>query len=120
MYSDEFGLVSFQVDHIIAVKHGGSDEIDNLALSCIHCNQHKGSDLSSYDFRSEEIIPLFNPRKHHWRDHFHYDNERIVPITQIGYVTVNLLQMNHQERLNERFILLELGVFDHLSKSSDG
>lgn len=79
MYSDEFGLVSFQVDHIIAVKHGGSDEIDNLALSCIHCNQHKGSDLSSYDFRSEEIIPLFNPRKHRWSDHFYYDNERIIP-----------------------------------------
>jgi len=34
-------LVSHQVDHIIAEKHGGLTEADNLALSCA-CNKHKG------------------------------------------------------------------------------
>jgi 5-methylcytosine-specific restriction endonuclease McrA len=35
-----------QVDHIEAEKHGGSSAEDNLALSCILCNQYKGSDLT--------------------------------------------------------------------------
>ena len=26
----------FHVDHIIALQHGGTDEPDNLALSCYH------------------------------------------------------------------------------------
>lgn len=35
------------VDHIIAEKHGGLTNSDNLALSCAECNLRKGSDLAS-------------------------------------------------------------------------
>jgi 5-methylcytosine-specific restriction endonuclease McrA len=31
-------LVSHEVDHVIAEKHGGSTDKDNLALSCTVCN----------------------------------------------------------------------------------
>ena len=34
------------IDHIVAEKHGGTTESDNLANSCVLCNQKKGSDLS--------------------------------------------------------------------------
>ena len=34
-----------QVDHIIWLKHGGQTVEDNLALCCVPCNKHKGSDM---------------------------------------------------------------------------
>src|ERR1035438_2650980 len=40
------------IDHIVAEKHGGMADADNLANSCVLCNQSKGSDLTS--IRSEE------------------------------------------------------------------
>ena len=30
-----------EIDHIIAEKHGGLTEAENLALSCTLCNKHK-------------------------------------------------------------------------------
>lgn len=42
-------FAAHEVDHIIAVKHGGTDGPENLALSCLQCNRHKGSDLTSVD-----------------------------------------------------------------------
>ena len=54
-------LAPHWVDHIVAEKHGGKTEEDNLALSCVLCNQHKGSDLTSIDPESGQITPLFHP-----------------------------------------------------------
>ena len=34
-------------DHIIAEKHGGATDADNLAYACVVCNTAKGSDLGS-------------------------------------------------------------------------
>lgn len=33
------------MDHIVPRAHGGSDRLDNIALSCIACNQDKGSSI---------------------------------------------------------------------------
>jgi 5-methylcytosine-specific restriction endonuclease McrA len=38
-----------EIDHIIAKKHGGRTEAENLALSCTLCNKYKGSDPASVD-----------------------------------------------------------------------
>lgn len=40
-------LIRHQFDHVIAEKHGGLTNPDNLALCCAICNKHKGSDLTS-------------------------------------------------------------------------
>ncbi|MEH2075617.1 MAG: HNH endonuclease [Nostoc sp.] len=37
LYPERDGL-SFQVDHIISVKHGGATRADNLCYACIFCN----------------------------------------------------------------------------------
>ena len=34
-----------QIDHIISRKHGGRTHAENLALACMICNRHKGSDI---------------------------------------------------------------------------
>ncbi|MEI6535112.1 MAG: HNH endonuclease, partial [Verrucomicrobiaceae bacterium] len=33
-------LAALHVEHIIPRKHGGNDELSNLALACIDCNLH--------------------------------------------------------------------------------
>ena len=37
----EFDPLRFQVDHIVARKHRGPTELDNLAWSCFPCNSFK-------------------------------------------------------------------------------
>jgi len=38
--------VPFEVEHVVAKQHGGSDAPGNLAFACLHCNRHKGPNLS--------------------------------------------------------------------------
>jgi hypothetical protein len=104
-------LSSHEVDHIIAEKHGGLTETNNLALSCTLCNKYKGSDLTSIDPETENIIPLYHPRRDIWNEHFRLEGAVILPITSIGRVTVRLLQLNRQDRIEERKLLIENGIF---------
>jgi len=104
--------VDFAIDHVIAEKHGGPTQSDNLCLSCFWCNSFKGSDLSSVDWdENHAIVPLFNPRQQSWGDHFQLEGVRIVPLTATGRVTAFLLQFNAPERIQERRLLLELGTY---------
>lgn len=38
----------FQIDHIIAEKHGGPTIADNLAWSCYYCNTYKGPNIAGW------------------------------------------------------------------------
>ena len=42
----DVSIYSHEVDHIIALKHGGQTREDNLATACLPCNRSKGSDLA--------------------------------------------------------------------------
>ena len=68
-----------EVDHIVAQKHGGATDADNLALSCALCNMHKGSDLASIDPETGEVVPLFHPRRQRWSDHARGRDPRGLP-----------------------------------------
>jgi hypothetical protein len=110
--SSEDRPIDFVIDHIIAEKHGGPTQADNLCLSCYWCNSFKGSDLSSVDWDGDQsIVPLYHPRQQAWLEHFQVDGLRIVPLTATGRVTVFLLQLNAVERIKERRVLVELGVY---------
>lgn len=108
---DSVAFAPYELDHIIARKHGGPTEADNLALSCTLCNKHKGSDLASLDPETGDLIPLFHPRNDRWSDHFQLDGARFEPLTARGRVTIKLLRLNHPDRLTERALLLEAGLF---------
>ena len=64
--SEDLVFAAHQIDHIIAVKHRGETEIDNLALSCALCNKHKGSDIASIDPVTGEVVALYHPRRDTW------------------------------------------------------
>ena len=60
--SERLTLAEHEIDHVIAVKHGGPTAADNLALCCAVCNRFKGSDIGSLDSESGQLTPLFNSR----------------------------------------------------------
>ena len=95
-----------QVDHIISVKHGGLTTTDNLCYACIFCNLHKGTDLGSINWHTGELVRFFNPRRDFWGDHFRLDQAMIQPLTDIGEVTVRILDFNSNERIIERQALI--------------
>jgi len=99
---DSHTLSPHEIDHIIAEKHGGLTVADNLALSCILCNKHKGSDIASLDPLTGLIVPLFHPRREQWNEHFSYQEGQIIGLTPAGRVSVYLLRLNRVERVMER------------------
>lgn len=100
-----------EVDHLVARKHGGPTVSENLALACLLCNRRKGSDLTSIDLVSGEIVTLFNPRVQSWSDHFSLEGAHIVGLTPTGRATVFLLALNAPVRLVERQTLIERGLY---------
>lgn len=95
-------LFAFEMEHIIAEKHGGITEAENLALSCPCCNRFKGSDLGSIDPETQQLTPFFHPRQQQWREHFCLEEGIIIAQTPEGRVTVKILQFNLAERILER------------------
>ncbi|MEC4817139.1 MAG: HNH endonuclease signature motif containing protein [Scytonema sp. PMC 1069.18] len=106
-----FSIYTHEVDHIIAVKHRGETTDENLALSCLSCNRHKGSDFATIDQVTKEIVPLFNPRRQVWDEHFNLEGARIEGKTQIGQGTARLLQFNVPNRILQRQVLMNQGQY---------
>jgi hypothetical protein len=99
-----------EADHIIAEKHRGATRLENLALACFDCNRFKGSNIASIDPMGGELVPLFNPRKHNWTDHFDVRGGEIIPLTAVGRVTEIILRLNLRNRVEVREILAEIGA----------
>lgn len=111
LYPQDVSFLAFEVEHIIAEKHGGATTADNLALACPYCNRFKGTDLGSLDPETGQLTPFFNPRTQRWADHFRLDAARIVPLTPEGRVTAAILQLNHPDRILERQRLIQAGKY---------
>jgi HNH endonuclease len=104
-------FIRYQSDHIISRKHGGKTILENLAHTCLICNNAKGSDLSTILNNEEKLIRLFHPRKDNWFDHFDVEDGAIIPKTEIGEATIKLLKLNDVNRILERLDLIEAGLF---------
>jgi len=99
-------VTPFQIDHVVAVQHGGASDLGNLALACYHCNLHKGPNIASVDPESGVLVALFHPRKDVWADHFKWDGPRIVGRSAVGRATVRVLAMNDPDAVAVREALL--------------
>ena len=95
-------LPFFHIDHIILQQHGGTDELGNLALSCYHCNLHKGSNLTGIDPETGVVVVLFHPRRDMWETHFARRDALMVGLTPTGHTTVRVLHMNAADRVQLR------------------
>ncbi len=92
-------LAVLQIEHIIPRKHGGTDDVDNLALACIDCNLHKGPNLTGIDPDTNQVTELFHPRNHQWDEHFEWQGVFIMGLTPIGRTTIRVLNMNSDDQI---------------------
>jgi len=93
----------FHVDHIIAIKHGGTDDDVNLCLACPDCNAHKGENVAALDPQTGDPTRLYNPRQQVWGDHFELQPDAtITGLTPPGRTTVTVLRYNEDERVKQR------------------
>src|SRR5450432_2979751 len=83
-----------QLDHIIAIKHRGSDDASNRALACFACNQNKEPCIAGIDPVSKAITRLFHPRSHRWSTHFRWDGPVLQGRTAIGRTMIEVLEIN--------------------------
>jgi len=61
------------------------------------------------------LTPLFNPRRHKWARHFRWQGAYLIGRTPVGRVTVALLHINDEYRVELREGLIEEGVFPPVS-----
>lgn len=102
---------TFQVDHVVSRKQRGPTTAANLALACLRCNVAKGTDPGAMIGRPRRLVRLFHPRQDRWSDHFRLSTARIVPLTEIGKATVQLLALNAGDRLTLRRALIKVGRY---------
>ena len=97
-------LAKFEIDHIVSLKYGGEDSIDNLCLTCAPCNRHKGAEIAGIDPLTDEATRLFNPRQQIWREHFQINSDASLSgLTPEGRATVVVLRMNEAPRVEQRY-----------------
>jgi 5-methylcytosine-specific restriction endonuclease McrA len=95
-------LAALHIEHIIPKIHGGTDDLENLALACVDCNLHKGPNLTGIDPQNRRITPLFHPRKDKWEEHFKWHGIYVMGKTAMGRTTIRVLHMNSEEQLSLR------------------
>lgn len=99
LHQDDSPLAVLHIEHIIPKIHGGSDDLNNLALACVDCNLHKGTNLTGIDSQTDAVIQLFHPRRHAWDEHFDWQGIYLIGKTAIGRTTIRVLAMNSEDQL---------------------
>lgn len=104
-----FSAIPFEIDHIVAQKHGGPTREENLALSCFYCNSRKGPNIAGVDPVSGRIVRLYHPRKDRWSRHFEWAGAVLQGKTASGRATIVVLSMNDPDAVAVREALLDEG-----------
>lgn len=85
-----------EIEHIVPLAAGGSDDETNLWLACPLCNRYKAGKTDAVDPVTHEIVPLFNPRAQNWFEHFQWSDDGlyIIGLTPAGRATVEALHLS--------------------------
>ena len=102
LHQDDSPWAALHVEHIIPKVHGGTDNLDNLALACIDCNLHKGTNLTGIDPQTNQLMELFHPRRQLWDEHFELQAAYLVGKTPTGRTTIRVLNMNSDDQVKLR------------------
>lgn len=100
---------TFEIDHIIAEQHRGKTQMANLALACPRCNKAKGPNLSGIDSKTRQLTRLFHPRRDRWGEHFRWHGSRLMGVSAVGRVTIQVLKMNEPTVIQLRRVLIAEG-----------
>jgi hypothetical protein len=85
---------AFHIDHVMPRAAGGATTEDNLALACVACSLHKAAKSNAPDPEDGSEVPLFNPRRQRWSEHFRWQGEFAAGVTPTGRATATALKMN--------------------------
>ena len=101
-----------EVEHIIPTAAGGSNDEENLWLSCTACNRYKGTQVKARDPSTGRLVRLFNPRRQRWTHHFRWseDGIEIIGLTACGRATVEALKLNNQFAKQARAVWGDAGI----------
>lgn len=101
----------FDVEHILPLSKGGTNDLENLANTCGGCNGYKSNLTEATDPADGKLIPLYHPRIQLWADHFAWSDTftYIIGLTPIGRTTVAALRLNRPALVNLRTLLLAFG-----------
>jgi hypothetical protein len=104
-------LGPLEIEHLIPLSAGGTSVEENLWLSCRMCNCFKAGQTDGLDPASQQRVPLFDPRRQHWMDHFNWSNDgtHVTGTTPIGRATVLALQINNPIAVTVRRIWVSAG-----------
>lgn len=96
--------IPFEIEHILPKAAGGTDDEENLWLSCGVCNSFKHAKTHAIDPQTNNKIRLFNPRKQSWNEHFEFsaDKTEITGKTACGRATVIALKPNNPRAVKMR------------------
>jgi hypothetical protein len=89
--------VILEIEHIIPVSKGGSDEIDNLTTSCFECNRGKGASLLDTILKDRDI----------------HDETILLAEREFQLAEYNHLKNKIRDRENKEIELLENYFIDH-------
>lgn len=107
-------VATFPIDHVIPRGRGGTTEVENLALTCPHCNAHKWTAVDGPDPNTGETVRFFHPRRDVWADHFAWPADHageLVGRTPVGRATIAALRINDPDMIALRALLAELTLF---------
>jgi len=100
-----------EIEHILPTAKGGTDDEENLWLSCRLCNGYKGVQTEAVDPKTGKNISLFNPRIQNWSEHYKWNGEKIVGKTVCGRSTIQALKLNNEIILSVRKKWITVGWF---------
>ncbi|NEQ23920.1 MAG: HNH endonuclease [Microcoleus sp. SIO2G3] len=107
----KYVLGVLEIEHIIPKALGGTDDEENLWLSCRLCNSFKGIQTHGQDPITNRKAKLFNPRQQKWSRHFAWTNNdtHIMGQTACGRATVLALQLNNAYAVTVRQAWVSVG-----------
>ena len=101
----------FHIDHIEARSADGPTVPENLALACVTCSLRKAARTEVRDPVTNQMVPLFHPRRDRWSDHFGWSRGcSLAGRTPTGRATVKALGMNRPAVIVIRKTLVKLGL----------
>lgn len=109
--TQDFSPQPFVIEHIIPKSKDGTDDLDNLALSCSACNNSKYNKTESLDALTGLKALLYHPRNEVWDEHFRWNENfsKVIGLTSIGRATIEVLKLNRERIVRIRKALYLLG-----------